>query len=110
MNGFVLLIVKKISNLNDNKPKIGDVIMSAYKTKPRLITQTGSHKKVIVNMEIAEEILDKDFLKSLNHILIELNHIQETELDCITCKGSGMHPHDHEACPNCGGTGREDAR
>jgi DnaJ-class molecular chaperone len=32
---------------------------------------------------------------------------QEEPKDCITCEGSGMEPHSHDACPDCGGTGEE---
>jgi hypothetical protein len=45
----------------------------------RLITHTGSHKKVLINLEIAERVLDKKLLDQLNQVLIEVNHIQETE-------------------------------
>jgi hypothetical protein len=48
-------------------------------TKTKLIVQTGSHKKVIINLELAESILSKELMQQLNHILIELNHIQEEE-------------------------------
>jgi hypothetical protein len=48
-------------------------------TKNKLIVQTGSHKKVIINLELAESILPKELLNKLNTILIELNHIQEEE-------------------------------
>jgi hypothetical protein len=46
-------------------------------TKTKLIVQTGSNKKVVINLELAESILPKELLNKLNHILIELNHIQE---------------------------------
>jgi hypothetical protein len=29
------------------------------------------------------------------------------EEECITCEGSGMEPHSHDACPDCEGTGEE---
>ena len=48
-------------------------------TKTKLIVHTGSHKKAIINLELAESILPKELLNQLNHILIELNHIQEEE-------------------------------
>jgi hypothetical protein len=48
-------------------------------TKTKLIVQTGSNKKVVINLELAESILPKELLNQLNHILIELNHIQEEE-------------------------------
>jgi hypothetical protein len=48
-------------------------------TKTKLIVQTGSNKKVVINLELAESILPKELLTKLNHILIELNHIQEEE-------------------------------
>jgi hypothetical protein len=47
------------------------------KSKEKLITHTGSHKKVLINLEIAKEIMDKNLLEQLNNVLIELNHIQE---------------------------------
>jgi hypothetical protein len=46
-------------------------------TKTKLIVQTGSNKKVVINLELAESILPKELINKLNHILIELNHIQE---------------------------------
>jgi hypothetical protein len=46
-------------------------------TKTKLIVQTGSHKKVIINLELAESMLTKELLNQLNQIIIELNHIQE---------------------------------
>jgi hypothetical protein len=52
--------------------------MSKYKTKAKLITQTGSHKKILINMEIAKETLNPILLKQLNDLLVELNHVQET--------------------------------
>jgi hypothetical protein len=47
--------------------------------KTKLITHTASHKKAIINLELAESMLSKDLLNQLNTILIELNHIQEKE-------------------------------
>jgi hypothetical protein len=52
-------------------------------TKTKLIVQTGSHKKVIINLELAESILTKELMHQLNHIIIELNHIQEEESKCL---------------------------
>jgi hypothetical protein len=46
-------------------------------TKNKLIVHTGSHKKAIINLELAESMLSKELLNKLNSILIELNHIQE---------------------------------
>ena len=48
--------------------------------KNRLISHTGTCKKVLINLEIAEDVLNKDMLAQLNHLLIELSHIQETQL------------------------------
>lgn len=28
-------------------------------------------------------------------------------MECLTCDGSGMEPHTHDACKDCGGTGEE---
>jgi hypothetical protein len=47
--------------------------------KTKLIVHTGSHKKAIINLELAESILSKELMQQLNNILIELNHIQEKE-------------------------------
>jgi hypothetical protein len=55
-------------------------------TKTKLIVHTGSHKKVIINLELAESILSKELMQQLNHILIELNHIQEGENKCPECQ------------------------
>jgi Cft2 family RNA processing exonuclease len=60
--------------------------MSSYKTEDKLITQTGSHKKVLINMEIAEKALEPEMLRMLNNILIELNHVHETMKQCARCK------------------------
>jgi hypothetical protein len=51
------------------------------KEKSRLITQTGTHKKVIINMDMAENLLDSVLLDNLNKVIIELNHIQETVIE-----------------------------
>jgi hypothetical protein len=48
-------------------------------TKHKLIVHTGSHKKAIINLELAEQVLNKELLDQLNNILIELNHIQESQ-------------------------------
>lgn len=47
----------------------------------KLITHTGGHRKVIINLEIAENVLYKSTLKKLNNLLIELNHVQEVTLE-----------------------------
>jgi hypothetical protein len=46
--------------------------------KTKLLTHSQSHKKAIINLEIASKVLDKRTLNNLNQVLIELNHIQET--------------------------------
>jgi Zn finger protein HypA/HybF involved in hydrogenase expression len=50
--------------------------------KNQIISHTGSHKKVVINLEHAEKVLNPDTLRQLNQILIELNHAQET---CFRC-------------------------
>jgi hypothetical protein len=47
--------------------------------KTKLITHTASHKKAIINLELAESMLSKSLLNQLNTILIELNNIQELD-------------------------------
>ena len=56
--------------------------MSHYQRdrKPKLITHTGGHKKVLINMEIAEKELNKDQFKQLNNLLVELNDVQEKKM------------------------------
>lgn len=45
--------------------------------KNYLISQTGANKKVIINLEVAEQILDANLKKELNLVLNKLNLIQE---------------------------------
>lgn len=47
----------------------------------KLITHTGAHRKVIINLDIAENVLYRSTLKKLNKLLIELNHVQEVTLE-----------------------------
>jgi hypothetical protein len=63
--------------------------MSHYQRdrQPKLITQTGSFKKVIINMDIAKVTLNKNLLSQLNNLLVELNDIQE-RMDKGTTPGS----------------------
>lgn len=51
--------------------------------KRKLINHTGGNKKIIINLEIAEAVLEPELLAQLNHILVELNDLQETKVDWL---------------------------
>lgn len=50
------------------------------KNKQKLISHTGTGLKIIINLKVAEEVLDDNLLQKLNKSLTELNHVQETKL------------------------------
>jgi hypothetical protein len=56
--------------------------VSNRKSKNKVVSHTSSHKKVIINLELAEKVLSKELFNQLNELLIELNHFQETVLRC----------------------------
>jgi hypothetical protein len=45
--------------------------------KTKLLTHSQSHKKVIINLEVAARVLDEWVLKRLNEVLVELWDVEE---------------------------------
>jgi hypothetical protein len=43
----------------------------------RLISHTGTYAKIIINLSVAEQYLNKKQLEKLNSLLVELNDVQE---------------------------------
>lgn len=53
--------------------------MTKYKEK--LISNTGTGVKLIINMQVAEKYLDDNAMQRLNNIIDELNYIQQNMIN-----------------------------
>jgi hypothetical protein len=65
-----------VARLNGYITSRGDDSMA---NNDKLISHTSSHKKVIINLDLARKVLDRDIYNQLNEVLVELNHVQETK-------------------------------
>jgi hypothetical protein len=43
--------------------------VSSRKSKNKVVSHTSSHKKVIINLELAETVLSKELFKQLNEVI-----------------------------------------